>query len=319
MKLMKHFIFLICFLVSIFIFQLDVTIAIVLFIIALIVFNKKTYTKKRLIIYGSIVVVLVIGGYLLLKEDKNYIVNYVKDHSDSTSLFVAYNGQAVVTYQSDIIRPLASTVKIIIALEYANQVATGRIDEESFVLIDELNKYYYKNTDGGAHERWLKEMKEKELIMNNEVHLHEISKGMIMYSSNANTDYLIDLLGMDNINQTIEDLSLQKHEPIYPIVSALLIPSYIKEKDMSEKQLLEKLKGLSDREYIELAIEIHNELTNGNKIELTELSMDVQKIWSDRLIGSIAKDYGVLLADISNDKFPKEVNDILRELMEWPM
>lgn len=187
------------------------------------------------------------------------------------------------------------------------------------IPIDELNKFYYKNTDGGAHEQWLKEMKEKEQMMNNEVHLHEVAKGMIMYSSNANTDYLIELLGMDTINQTIEELPLQQHDLVYPMVGASLIPTYIKEKEMTEDQLLEKLKGLSDREYRELAMEIHRELAKGNKMDLTELSMDVQKIWSDRLIGSTAEDYGVLLAEISNDKFPKEVNDILRELMEWPM
>ena len=43
---------------------------------------------------------------------------------------------------------------------------------------------------------------------------------MIIYSSNANTDYLIDLLGVNNINQRINALGLKQHEEVYPIVGA---------------------------------------------------------------------------------------------------
>ena len=46
---------------------------------------------------------------------------------------------------------------------------------------------------------------------------------MLQYSSNANTEYLINILGIENINQNIKELGLQQHEEVYPFVSALYL------------------------------------------------------------------------------------------------
>ena len=41
--------------------------------------------------------------------------------------------------------------KIVIAIEYAKQVAEGKIRKDEKISLKELEKYYVKNTDGGAH------------------------------------------------------------------------------------------------------------------------------------------------------------------------
>ena len=82
------------------------------------------------------------------------------------------------------------------------------------------------------HMHGLKSMESEGKVNNNEVTLHDVAKGMVTYSSNANTDYLINLLGTDAINERAKSLGLTQHEEIYPIVSALLIPEHLKSDSM---------------------------------------------------------------------------------------
>ena len=84
--------------------------------------------------------------------------------------------------------PLASTVKTIIAIEYAVQAAAGKINPDEEVGISELEKFHVKNTDGGAHPKWLDFVKNK--INDDKITVREIAKGMIRFSSNANTEWL---------------------------------------------------------------------------------------------------------------------------------
>ena len=211
-------------------------------------------------------------------------------------------------------------MKIIVAIEYAMQINDSQLEKDHIVPLDHLYRYYFKGTDGGAHEAWLSDMKESGKLKNNQVSLHEVAKGMMLYSSNANTDYLMDLLGVNNINLRIDKLGLKQHEDVYPIVGAFLIPSYIKkihENDLSDKELIDELNDMPMEAYRALAETISTQLKAGaiDFEDATDVSLKVQKIWSDRLTGSSASEYGELLAAISRDEFP----EVIRELLEWPM
>src|SRR5699024_2091758 len=50
-----------------------------------------------------------------------------------------------------------------------------------------------------------------------------------------------------------------------------------------------------------------------------DLPLQLRKVWSDRLPAAPASVYGDLLGRISNDGFTDEMNDILHDLMEWPL
>src|SRR5699024_11498838 len=99
------------------------------------------------------------------------------------------------------------------------------------------DKFYLKDTDGGAHPAWLEEMEKENRIQKRQVSLHDVAKGMIKYSSNANTDYLIALLGLESINETLESLDLKGHEAIYPLVGSVLVPYKVQEKDRKSTRL----------------------------------------------------------------------------------
>ena len=121
--------------------------------------------------------------------------------------------------------PLASTVKIIVAIEFAKQAAHNIFNKNEKIPLSELDKYYLPNTDGDAHPKWVGYERKLGNIINDSVRLIDVARGMIIFSSNANTEYLMDMLGFDNVKNNLQLLGLKKHTPIYPLVSSLfLIP-----------------------------------------------------------------------------------------------
>ncbi|MGE7024023.1 serine hydrolase [Solibacillus cecembensis] len=308
--------------IAVLVFSVNYFLALIVGFIAMIIFDKKTYTKKRLLIYGSLILVVGILGYTIGRDNPNYVLNHLKDNPKTTSLYIAENDVQLITYQSDVVRPLASTVKMLIAVEYAMQVDAGILSKDSTVSLDVLNRLYYKNSDGNGHEEWLKAMDSEGEVKNNVVTLHDVAKGMITFSSNANTDYLIHVLGIENINERARILGLTQHEKVYPIGSALLIPKTEENALMKEKQLIENLKEMPMKTYRSTAEQLSNQMREGSIsfADLTfDLSMKLQRVWSDRLVGGSANDYGKLLAIISNDELPGGASLIARDLLEWPM
>src|SRR5699024_3493518 len=213
----------------------------------------------------------IILGKFIFRDNPDYLLDHLKKHPKTTSLYVAENGEEVITYQSDIVRPLASTVKILIAVEYAMQVDEGSLDPDTLLPLEDLNQYYYKGSDGNAHEEWLEALEEANRIQNNEVSLHDVAKGMITFSSNANTDYLIDLLGIDSINKRAELLELSQHEEVYPLVAALLIPEEIQGQNssMTNDDIIKEVESLSMEAYRDMARTVNEKIREG-KINLAE-------------------------------------------------
>jgi len=196
----------------------------------------------------------------LNKDNPDYVLQFLKENKDNeqVSLAIHYNQQNWVEMNTKKPLPLASTVKIIVAIEYAQQAAEGRINSQQLVSLEDLQTFYIPKTDGGAHEAWLKQLKQDNKIENNFVSLNEVANGMIAYSSNANTEFLMELLGLENINKVLEQLNLMDHEPLYPIVSSLYIPTqFMKEKGLTKKETLTAMKAMDMTEYRERALSIH--------------------------------------------------------------
>ncbi|MFE8700004.1 serine hydrolase [Cytobacillus sp. FJAT-54145] len=284
-----------------------------------------------IILVGALAVIGVILGAgiwsfkkQLNKEDPEYILELIKDKSNGkdVALSIKYNHQQWVEINEQQVLPLASTVKTIIAIEYAEQAAKGRINPDQIVNLTELEKFYVPKTDGGAHEAWM-----SQLDNDTSVPLREIAKGMILYSSNANTEYLMHLLGLDDINKVPEKMGATNHEPLYPIVSALFIPiELMAENGYTKEEAISVLKTMSMEEYRNRAYVIHNRfLSSSPTLEekhkvVRSLDMDFQKIWSDRLPGSTANDYISIMEKLNSKKFlGSDVHQYLDPVMEQMM
>lgn len=299
----------------------------------------KKRTKIILLVIAIIVGIIGIGGFITikkmkdtLKEEASKVAHYIKDNKDTkpVSFVLKRNGELLAAINADESMPLASMSKWTVAIEYAKQVGKGSLDPNEKIDITTLENYYIPNTDGGAQPNWISSIEEKGLIENNKVSLREVARGMIMFSSNANTDYLMNRLGIDNINKTIKEMELTGHSEVYPIVAALCLGEYIQlQTNLSDDEVKEKIENMSDEEYVSNIMEIHN-LMNENKLpesikelKLVGKDIDFQKIWSDRFISATANDYLRMMELVNSrtyldEKTQEELSNVVEYLMDSP-
>jgi len=229
-------------------------------------------------------------------QQSDVIATFIKNNPEKSAIYYVHNGKVLADINSDRKSPLASTVKIIVAIEYATQVANGTISPATLVDTAEIHKYYIPGTDGGAQPGWLSLMEKQNMFKDGKVPLEEVAKGMINFSSNANTEYLLDLLGPDNVNAQLTKLSLKDHDEIYYFISALGVIN-------GKSQF--QLEQMSMDEYIAACNEVHHKLKTDKdfKATITNLPMTAQKVWSDRLAGSSPKEYVSLMQKINSRTF----------------
>ncbi len=247
---------------------------------------------------------------------------FVKANKAKASLYITNNDTVIAKLNEDKVMPLASTVKIMVAMEFAKQASAGVINENGYVALAELEKYYLPNTDGDAHPTWLAFEKENKHIKNDSIKILDVARGMIMFSSNANTEFLCDLLGFDNVKNNIQLLGLKKHSAIYPIVSSLYM--YQNPKAVGEERILKAIKKMSEEQYSKNIFRIHNQLKYDSTFKLKfrpqDLTMTMQKLWSDRLPSSTTKEYNQIAKVLNNRKFFNEdAYAIIAEVLEFPM
>jgi D-alanyl-D-alanine carboxypeptidase len=259
---------------------------------------------------------------LLAQNNADDLLNFIKQNKNRASLYITENDSVIAAVNENKMMPLASTFKIIVAIEFAKQVAKQTVKATDMIALTELNRYYLPNTDGDAHPNWLAYEKSKKHLINDSVQLLDVARGMIMFSSNANTEYLMEVLGLDNINKNIATLGLKKHDVIFPIVGSLFM--YQNPKKSSEKSILKGIKSLSEEQYCRFIYDMHKALTYDtilkNKYRNEDFSLKLQKLWSDKLPNSTTKDY-VRLCSILNNRtyFDDETYDILSSVLETIM
>ena len=115
-----------------------------------------------------------------------------------------------VYLNADMQMPLASVVKVITLVAYAEAVADGQLDPTAIVTLDTLDQFYLPNTDLGAHPRAIRELDENENLLTNPdaVLMDKVPWMIVRHSSNAAADYLHLLLGQTRIEETAVSLNL---------------------------------------------------------------------------------------------------------------
>ena len=253
------------------------------------------------------------------------LLNFIKQNKERASLYLKKNDTVIAALNENKLMPLASTVKIMVAIEFAKQAGNNVLNENGLIPLSELNKYYIPNTDGGAHPRWINYERSLGHIINDSVQLIDVARGMIIFSSNANTEFLMDLLGIDKIQNNIQLLGLKQHTFIYPLVSSLFL--YQNLKKINEDKIISAIKKLNDEDYAKSVLLIHDHLKNDSNYKKNfrpqDLTLKMQKEWSDRLPASTTKDYVQVCSILNNRKFfdsstYQVLAQVLETLMEVP-
>jgi len=214
----------------------------------------------------------------------NPIAQYISDNPEHTSICLLQDGATVIDYNSDRMMPLASTLKIIVCIEYAEQCATGVIDPTQLVEIDELSNYYIEDADVAM--LWLEQNEDK--VIDGQIALNEVVKGMITYSANANTEWLMDKLGLEKINDRITQLGIKHHDPITYLVSSMFVADELAA--TTDNPLESTIMALNLQEHSDLCNAIHQKLKDGKMDDYGSMAIfektELQKAWSDRLPAS---------------------------------
>lgn len=115
-----------------------------------------------------------------------------------------------IYHNADMQMPLASVVKIVHLVAYAEAAAAGRLDPTSYVTVATLDRYYLPGYDLGSHNRALEELEAAGLVLASpeRIRLEDVPWMMIRHSANAATDYLHLLLGQETIEETAVALNL---------------------------------------------------------------------------------------------------------------
>jgi D-alanyl-D-alanine carboxypeptidase len=282
----------------------------------------KNLLKKLGIAFVIFVLLMALGFavlyYKYLHVSENHLAHFIQQNPTLSSMVWIRDGKVQLAKQENKVMPLASTVKIILAIEYAQQVAAGKQNPEEMISLVELEHFHIKDTDGGAHPGWLEENKSK--ISGGKIALHEVVKGMIHFSSNANTEWLMHRLGLEAINANLEKLQLRSHTPIYPIVGALLLLQ--KKTNEKDKEAVKRFKEMPMAEYISDCQRFSGILKKDTVFKqiFKMPSLGLQRIWSDRLPAASAQDYASLMSKIvKGNFFEPKVQNIITEMLEWPM
>lgn len=253
------------------------------------------------------------------------LLNFIQQNKTRSALYLVQNDTVMAQVNKDKLMPLASTVKIMVALEFAKQASKQVFDENSLVTLKDLDKFYLPNTDGGAHPAWIQYEKSKGHVKDDSVALINVARGMIMFSSNANTEYLMGLLGMDNVKNNLQLLGVRQHTAIYPLVSSLFM--YQNPRKKTEESILKSIRKLSDQEYSRYIYDMHKALKYDtvlkSKFRPQDLTQKMQKLWSDRLPASTVKEYAHICNVINNRRYFDEntyaiLSVILESIMENP-
>lgn len=140
----------------------------------------------------------------------------------SLVVFSVDDPEGGVYHNADIMRPLASTVKILVLAEYALRLAEAGLDPEELVPLDSVEVYYFRGTDGGVHAAAVTALRDTGRLENDALTLSEIAEAMIRFSDNGAADYLIVRFGREAMDALPERLGLHYADPPIPISGVFL-------------------------------------------------------------------------------------------------
>lgn len=129
-----------------------------------------------------------------------------------------------VYLNADTQMPLASVVKIIHLVAYAEAVAAGDLNPLEQVPLADIEAFYQPTLDLGAHDDAIAWLSAQGRVFGDDptVVLDAVPEMMIEFSSNAATDYLHMRLGQARIEQTAIDLGLTSQTAPCPFVGQFL-------------------------------------------------------------------------------------------------
>ena len=232
-----------------------------------------------------------------------------------------------VYLNADAPMPLASVVKIVNLVAYANAVAEGELDPTEWIPLEEIERFYLRGMDLGAHRRALQELDERGLVGLEppSTPLEEVPWMMIRHSSNAAADYLHLAVGQERVERTAQELGLSSQTAPCPWLGQFLVMSNYDRPDSDFTAVSDMIDNPDAyaQEVMRLTEAFANDPASRNirpGAGFSRPPIAVQKLFAENLNAQAsAADYARLMAMIMQNGLSTPYTNILvRRVLEWP-
>ncbi|OLP63446.1 hypothetical protein BACPU_32420 [Bacillus pumilus] len=275
--------------------------------------------KIGLAVIGAVILYVVVDVILYkrnMKKTKEDLLTFVQKNKEYVSVTIIENEDVVLEWNAHQETPLASTVKLPILFHFVKAASVGEIKLDEKVALTELERFYIDRTDGGAHKSWLEVNK-----LSGNATMLDIAKGMMQFSSNACTDYLIERLGLEKINARIQQAGMTKHGELMPITPTLLWSAYISD---HRRDALKKMKDVSDVQFRTLMNEIFDIMKNDPERKMTLenkmkkknlLSYAIQSCLTQKLTQSTTDQYAHFMKRLHDELLTPEEKSLFSQIV----
>lgn len=238
---------------------------------------------------------------------ENPIAEYLIKQPDDCALIFIKNKQPLLMLNEHRPMPLASIYKLVILKTYLDQCEAGIIRPDELVHIQELKCYLIPWIDHG-YKKWYHTVREKNKIKKDGIALREIVQGMLKYSCNAHTDYLLSILGIAKVQEEFAALEMQDHDAIMPISTSVLmfLRDAVKNKTHTSATLAKEANAAFEA------------LLQGKNVEgldfnvLNHFDYKRQCDWSDALPNGSVDSYTKLLTHLQERQlYDKELQNVM--------
>lgn len=181
--------------------------------------HQTRLTMNRLFLFLLAGFVLIGSSVHAQDSGAEAILNVLakRPHDVSLVVYSLDDPESGLYHNANVMRPLATTIKILVLAEYGRRVADGMLDPEELVPLDSVETYYFTGTDRGAHVLAVTALGNAGHLENDELTLAEIAEAMIRFNDNAAADYLMVRFGREAMDALPERLDLLYAEPPVPI------------------------------------------------------------------------------------------------------
>ncbi len=227
------------------------------------------------------------------------VQEFMEQYPDRVSLFLQVEDEAYADQKPNQVLPLASTIKMLLVADAMQMLSRGELDKDLKIPLESLERFHLPGTDGGAHMAWLAGLEQEASAVPELVDFPQLFRGILMYSSNANTEFLIRLMGRERMETLAERWEVDLSTAPYPFVGSILIPQYLQDNEqVPQKDLPSALRALSADGYADLAWAMSDSLAMDEQSAIKEnfklSGLAAQKVWSERLVGSSARQWADL-------------------------
>ncbi|MFP7370247.1 serine hydrolase [Bacillus safensis] len=251
-----------------------------------------------------------------LKETKEDLLTFVTKNKKNVSVTIIENEDVLLEWNANQKTPLASTVKLVVLFHFVKAVSSGDIKLDEKVALADIERFYIDRTDAGAHTYWLEVN-----AFSEHATLLDVAKGMMQFSSNACTDYLIDLLDLEKINNRMKQAGLTEHDELMPLTPKLLWPAYVSD---HEQDALKQMSGVSHEQYKSLMNEIFNIMKNDPEhkkmleekiMEKDLLSFRIQSLLTQKLTKSTTNQYAHFMKRLQDELLTTEEKRLFSQIV----